>query len=120
MLSPCRLVGHPWAARHLPGIVIAVLFLGGSGAAHAQLVITPTFDSTITGDPQAATIEAGINAAISRVEAAIANPITVKITFGEMGSGLGASSTAIFTGVSYSSYLSALQTRQTPSANDTT
>lgn len=82
------------------------------------LTITPSFASNITSDPNVATIEAGINAAIARVEADIANPITVNITFQE-GGGLGGSSTFIGT-VSFASYLSALQNNQTLSANDIT
>jgi hypothetical protein len=58
----------------------------------AHLVIVPTFDSSITSDPQATTIEATINTAIDRYETTYATPITVKIYF-EGGPGLGGSDT---------------------------
>src|SRR4051794_6735340 len=56
------------------------------------LTIIPTFDVSITSDPNAATIIAGINAAIGRVQSSIANNTTVTITFQEVATGLGGSS----------------------------
>jgi hypothetical protein len=102
----------------LPMGLAAAALLAGAASARAGLVITPTFDSTITSDPNAAIIEAGINAAIARVEADISNNTTVTITFQEMGSGLGQSSTVHYI-VPYSSYRSALVNNQTLSAQDT-
>ncbi len=61
--------------------------------ADAALVITPTFDSTITGDANAAAIENVINGAIATYETTFTDPINVTITFGEMTTGLGESST---------------------------
>ena len=75
--------------------------------AHANLVITPTFDSTITSDPNAATIEATLNSAIQVYETDFINPINVKIDFQEMSSGLGESTTYYGT-VSYTTYRNAL------------
>src|SRR5207248_6835854 len=60
-----------------------------SSPARANLTIVPTFDSSITSDPNAAAIEAGINAAIGRVESHILNPLTVNITFQEGNPGGG-------------------------------
>ena len=55
------------------------------GRAHAGgLTITPTFDSSITSDPNAAAIEGAINAAIGVVQTGISNPINVTIYFQEM------------------------------------
>jgi hypothetical protein len=71
------------------------------------LTIIPTFDTTITSDPQAATIEATINSAIAVYQADFSDAVTVKITFVETNTGLGASSTLGET-FSYSSYRSAL------------
>ena len=51
--------------------------LGSEGA----LVITPTFDSSITGDPNAAAIEAMITNAINVFESQFSDPITVAILF---------------------------------------
>ena len=50
-------------------------------SANADIVINPTFDSSITSDPNAATIESAIDQAISRFESSIETPITVKIDF---------------------------------------
>ena len=47
----------------------------------AGLTIVPTFDSTITSDPNAAQIEADINAVIAKYEAAFSDAITVNIIF---------------------------------------
>ena len=55
----------------------------------AQLTIVPTFDSTITNDPNAATIEATINGAIQVYAQTFSDPITVTIDFKESKSGLG-------------------------------
>ncbi|PWU08754.1 MAG: hypothetical protein C5B50_28965 [Verrucomicrobia bacterium] len=87
-----------------------------------HLTIVPTFDSTITSDPNAATIESTINAAIKVYEAAFSDNITVNIKFAEMVNpppgALGGSSTMGFI-ISYSSYLSALNSHAT-TANDAT
>ncbi len=80
------------------------------------LVIHPTFDSSITHDPNAAKIEGTINAAIRAVENYISNPVAVSITFEEMSSGLGQSS-AFFITVPYTSYLAALKSHATTAAN---
>ena len=71
---------------------------GAPLAVSAGLTIIPTFDSTITSDPNAATIEATINTAIATIQSMFSDPITVNITFKKMTSGLGQSSTffAIF------------------------
>jgi hypothetical protein len=80
------------------------------------LVINPTFDSTIKSDPNAATIENTINQAISIYESYIADSITVNITFQEMSGGLGENLT-YFVPETYSSYLAALRTHQTSTAD---
>src|SRR5204863_432347 len=85
---------------------------GPGTPARANLLIVPTFDSSITSDPNAATIEAGINAAIARVEAHILNPLTVNITFqvGSIGGGVLGTSNAAPAFTDYDTYHSALQT----------
>jgi hypothetical protein len=45
------------------------------------LIIHPTFDSSITGNPNAAAIEAMINRAISIYESLFSDPVTVQIFF---------------------------------------
>jgi hypothetical protein len=54
-------------------------------AMSAGLIILPTFDASITNDPNAAAIEATISAAIAIVESQFSDPITVNITFAEGG-----------------------------------
>jgi hypothetical protein len=82
------------------------------------MVIVPTFDSSITGDPNAAFIQATINQAINFYQTNISTPVTVNITFQEMGSGLGQSST-FFSTITYNQYLAALQAHSSGDAVDT-
>jgi len=82
------------------------------------LTIVPTFDSSITGDPNGAAMMNAINAAVQVVESNILDNVIVNITFkADESVGLGESST-FGTDVSYASFLSALQTHAN-SANDT-
>ena len=53
----------------------------GQTATGSGLVISPTFDSSITGNPNAAAIEAMINRAIAIYESLYSDPITVFILF---------------------------------------
>lgn len=92
--------------------------IGLAPQAQAGLVINATFDSTITSDPNAATIEGTINQAIGIYESLFTDPITVNITFGEMSGGLGESTTE-FGQVSYTDYRAAL-VADAKSANDAT
>jgi len=101
----------------LPGAAVVALF-GAGQPAQANLVITATFDSSITSDPSAAAIEGVINTAISTYEADFTDPINVPIRFQEMSSGLGQSSTLAWF-VPYSTYLAAL-TADAKTSNDTT
>ncbi len=94
------------------------LFAVGCVSANANLVINPTFESSITSDPNAAAIETAINTDISTMDSYIANNVTVSIDFTE-GGGLGESST-YYAGLGYSTYLNALQNNQTLSVNDVT
>jgi len=108
---------------HLVRTFSAVAFavagvLAFAPAAGAGLIIDPTFDASITSDPNAALIEATINQAINMYEADITTPITVNITYEEMGSGLGESSTFYGT-ITYNQYLAALQAHSSGDAVDT-
>jgi hypothetical protein len=86
---------------------------------HASVfTIVPTFDSTITSDPNASKIEAVINQATSFYESIIVTPITVHIDYQEMTIGLGQSST-FFGSVTYSQYLAALKSHSSGDAVDT-
>ena len=75
--------------------------------APAGLVIIPAWDSTILNDPNVAAIQNTINTAIQVFEAKFSDPITVNITFAEMSSGLGQSST-YFNVLSYQTVYNAL------------
>ncbi|EEF61551.1 NF038122 family metalloprotease [Pedosphaera parvula] len=77
------------------------------------LTIIPTFDSSITSDPQAAQIEATINSAIAVYQSNFSDPITVAITFKKMTSGLGLSSGVYYQTYSYSTYRAALASHAT-------
>ena len=83
------------------------------------LTIHPTFDSSITGNPNAAAIQAMINRAIAIYESLFSDPITIQIRFryattGPDGSPLShglvsQSDTTIYTGISWNTYVSALR-----------
>ena len=92
--------------------------LFGAGLAQGNLVINATFDSTITGDPNAAAIESTINSAIALYEASFSDPVTVSINFQEMAGGLGQNSSYFIPGVPYSTFRAMLATAAT-TANDT-
>ena len=88
---------------------LTVLFCAAAAASHAWagLLIVPTFDSTITSDPNSANIQAAINAAIAIYAADFSDPIQINITFGEMSSGLGQSTKTIYN-LSYTTFHNAL------------
>lgn len=88
----------------------AILLAGGWRA--TALTIIPAFDNSILFDPQAGTIIATVNSAIDVYQATFSDPVTVHITFQEMNSGLGGSSTLTET-FSYVSYRSALVSHAT-------
>jgi len=78
-----------------------------SNLVSAGLTITATFDTSITSDPNAATIESTINTAIAIVQSQFSDPIIVNIKFTK-GGPLGASSTW-FGNLSYATFLGALK-----------
>lgn len=74
------------------------------------LIIIPSWDSTITTDPNAATIQATINTAIQFYQARFSDPITVTINFQEMTTaGLEGHSSWWYYNISYSQFRTALQ-----------
>jgi len=90
------------------------------------LIINPTFDSSITGNPNAAAIEAMINRAISFHESLFSDPITIQIRFrysttGPDGTplpaGAAAQSTFVIYQVPWSIYIDAL-TADARTSND--
>jgi hypothetical protein len=74
--------------------VLTFCMMAGSPA-WGNLIITPTFDSTITSDPNRAAIEGVINSAIQAYATTYTNPIDVTIDFKE-GGGLGTSLTTVY------------------------
>ena len=86
---------------------------------YGAILFNPVFDSTITSDPNAVTIEATINSALAVYSAKISNDITVGLNFSEMTSGLGQSST-YFSNISYSSFMAALIAGASPDTTDST
>jgi hypothetical protein len=97
----------------------------GSGTrafADSLITIVPTFDSTITSDPNAAAIEGTINSAVQYYNTHFTThfaPLTVNITFEEMTTGLGASSTVFFNGP-YAQFITQLHLASSGDATDTT
>ncbi len=88
-------------------VVPALLLALASSTTRAGLVITPTYDASITSDLNAGTIENTIQNTINLYESDFTNNLTVSIEFGEMSSGLGQNNTYSGT-VSYSAYRAAL------------
>jgi CARDB len=88
-----------------------------TGAIPTGVTIIPTFDSSILNDPNAATIEATINAALSVYRENFSDAVTANITYTEMSSGLG-DNNAYYATYSYSAYRAALVTHAT-TADDT-
>jgi hypothetical protein len=97
---------------------LAAMTVLGAAASARALTIVPTFDSSITGDPNAADMEAAINAAIQVFQSNYTDNVTVRVTFvSDTSVALGQSDTFYFT-VSYSSYHTALKNKAAD-ANDT-
>jgi hypothetical protein len=84
----------------------------------SNLTITPTFDSSITGLANASGVEAAINATIAAIEKDITSnaPVNVKIDFNNSSTGLGNSLTPQES-ISYSSYLSLLNSNPNKTTN---
>lgn len=106
------------------GDALPIGVTGMSGA----LVINPTFDSSITGDVNAAAIQATINNAIAIYEASFNDPITVNILFryattqpngSALPPGTLAFSVSVVYLVPWNTYIASL-TADATTANDTT
>ncbi|MEY2488201.1 MAG: hypothetical protein QOC70_143, partial [Verrucomicrobiota bacterium] len=91
------------------------------------LVITPTFDTSITGNPNSAAIQAMINQAIAIYQSLFSDPINVKIFFrysnttpngSSMGTSLGRSNFVVYT-IPWNTYKNAL-TADARTGNDAT
>ena len=83
------------------------------------LTIHPTFDSSITGNPNAAAIQAMINRAIAIYESLFSDPITIQIRFRYATTGpdgvalphglVSQSDTTLYTNIPWNTYISALR-----------
>src|ERR1051325_2461843 len=87
-------------------IFLTTVWFGGESAYASSFKIVPTFDASITGDPNSAAIECTIDTAISTYESLFTNPITVAIYFQE-GGGLGGSTTGYYN-LGYANFLAGL------------
>src|SRR5712691_4334169 len=63
----------------LSGVALGTLL--GAGQPADALLITPTFDASITGNLNAVQIEGAINSAISTIDGLYSNVVTVPVTF---------------------------------------
>jgi hypothetical protein len=113
-------------SRRLRGILAAALtfaLLGSVAPARAGLTITPTFDPSITNDPNAAAIEGTINTAIQTYETLFSNNINVTIYLSEMNSGLGQSEKVLYStpynSGTQGSFLASLKAQQAVQPGDT-
>ncbi len=98
--------------------VIAVVGAAASTSPLPGLTITPTFDSSITNDSNAAAIQGIINSAIAVYQSTYTDPINVTIKFQEMSSGLGSSNWWYYN-ISYQQFINQLTADQT-TADDVT
>jgi hypothetical protein len=102
-----RIVFRVWSHVVLAACIFMVFAAEDAGPVYADLTITPTFDGSITSDPNAAAIEGVINSAIAKYESQFTDPINVTIKFQEMTSGLGQSNTTLYK-LNYSDVYNAL------------
>lgn len=85
-------------------------FMLATSPAHA-LLITPNFDSSITGNANALQIENSINSAIGTLNSLYSNPTTISVNFSYKAASAGnlLSTTQYYYDVSYGSYVNALR-----------
>src|SRR6266850_172401 len=124
-LGPAADTAYPDSPRGdiAPGGITPIAPTASSGG----LAIIPTFDSSITGNPNAAAIEAMINQAVAIYQAGFSDPITLKIFFrysntqpngSPMGTALARSNYVIYT-IPWNTYINAL-VADAKTANDAT
>ncbi len=89
-----------------PALLLVVILLAVATSSGA-LVIIPVWDSSITSDPNAATITNTIKMAIQFYEARFADPITVSIEFQETNVSLGVQ-TFYYYPITYNEFISSL------------
>jgi hypothetical protein len=98
----------PYLKVGAAGAIALVCALAPSSSL-AGITITPSFDATITNDPNAAAIESTINQAIQTYQNGFSDPINVTIQFKEITSaGLVGQSSWWYYNLSYSTFRNAL------------
>ena len=97
-------------------------------ASSSGLVITPTFDSSITRNKKAASIEGAINAAIAKYQPLFSDPVNVSIFFRyattspqgtSLGSALAQSYFTVYNNVDWQTFINALRSDARTSYDDT-
>lgn len=88
-------------------LLLAGLLAVVGGSASADLIIVPTFHSSITSDANSAGIISTINTAISWYQSTFSDNVTVNITFKASTSGLGSTEFPLYL-LSYEDYYNAL------------
>jgi PEP-CTERM motif len=83
------------------------------------LIITPTYQASVTGLSDASQIETAVAYAIQQLESVLSAPVTIDIDIAANTSGLGESRTTQFTGVPYSTVRSDLIASATTSVDTT-
>jgi len=102
---------------HLLKLLVGMTVLAAAISGYS-LTIVPTFDSSITGDPNAAAMEAAINAAIQVFQSTYTDNVTVRILFvSDPDTDLGENNTFYVT-IPYSTFHTALKSKAAD-ANDT-
>lgn len=87
--------------------ILLIAVLAATAPLQANLLIHPTWDTSITGNPNSAAIMGTIGTAISWYETTFADPITVDITFAAGSSGLGSTSFSLYL-LTYQDFYNAL------------
>ena len=100
----------------LQALSLAFLAASASATAALALTISPSFDISITADPNGGMIQAAINDAIQVYQKAYTDPITVPIRFQEMNSGVGASNWYEYK-IPYQPFMSFLSADRTSAAD---
>ena len=96
---------------------LLIALIGCAAPAHA-LSIIDTFGGSLTGNANAAQIEATIRSASNAIAALYSNPVTVTIDFELTNSGLGGSSQYLYA-ASYANYTQALRNNSLASPTNT-
>jgi hypothetical protein len=120
MMKPfgARAVAVRLARNLVTAFVLTGVGFSLSASAWGDLVISSTFDSSITGDANGAAIQGVINSAIAFYQSRFSDPITVQIYFKEMSMGLGQTEFGLYQ-TSYASFYTQLNSDK-KSADDTT